>query len=170
MAQLQQRVGFKKPGEMVDVTVQRRGGEQRTVKVRLQAADAARLAGRADSQATPDRGRGEQPMERGLGISVEPITQEDAAARSIEAVRDAGGGLVVTDVSPDGPAFGKITSPTQVATDIILKVENQPTRSRADLRAALRNAKAGDIVTVVIYRKAGDGSRGAQRVVRLRMP
>src|SRR5256885_7684030 len=43
--QLQQRVGFKKPGEPVEVTLLRQGGEKRTVTVRL-----ARAPGDSDSE------------------------------------------------------------------------------------------------------------------------
>ena len=169
MAQLQQRVGFKKPGESVQVTVRRKGGVERTFPVRLAAADAAQLAGRGAEDSTPDRTT-TQPAESGIGLTVEPISQEDAAARDIDVVRTAGGGLLVTDVSPDGPAFGKIIPPNQGGSDIILKVESQPVHTRAELRAALRAYKSHDIVTLVVYRMPGDGSRGAERVVRLRMP
>src|SRR6058998_993468 len=43
--QLQQRVGFKKPGETVEITVLRQGGEKRTVTVRL-----ARAPSEADTE------------------------------------------------------------------------------------------------------------------------
>src|SRR5439155_1569076 len=43
--QLQQRVAFKKPGETVEVTVLRQGGDKKTVTVRL-----ARAPGEADSE------------------------------------------------------------------------------------------------------------------------
>jgi len=170
MAQLQQRVGFKKPGETVAVTVLRKGGTSHTLKVQLTAAPAAQLAGQDDSDSvTPDRGN-EQPTESGLGISVEPMTQEDAAARNIPAIRAAGGGLVVTDVQPEGPAYGKLAAPSQLGTDVILKVEGQPVRTRAELRAAMRKYKSGDIATLVVYGMSMDGSRGLQRVVRIRVP
>jgi S1-C subfamily serine protease len=133
-------------------------------------ADATQLAGR-DRETTPSRERGgAQPMESELGVSVEPLSQEDAAERSLEAVRDAGGGLVVTDVAPQGPAAGKLFPPSQGATDIILKIDGQPVRSRADLRAALRKVKSGDIATLVVFTLPGDGSEGRQRVARIRIP
>jgi serine protease Do len=171
MAQLQQRVGFKKPGETVEVTVLRNAGERKSFKVRLEAADEAQLAGRDQSNdSAADRIRGGQPTEPGLGISVEPMTQEDAAARSIDVVRSAGGGLVVTDVDPEGPAAGKLAPTNQGGADIILKVDGAPVRTRADLRAALRKHKTGEITTLVVYRALMDGSRGLQRVVRIKLP
>jgi serine protease Do len=171
MAQLQQRVGFKKPGEMVDVTVLRAGGTRRSFKVRLEAADAAQLAGRdAQQDSGNDRARSGPPTEQGLGISVEPMSQEDAAARNIDVVRSAGGGLVVTDVDPEGPAFGKLAPTSQGGADIILKVDGAPVRTRTDLRAALSKVKGGNIATLVVYRATPDGSRGLQRVVRIKLP
>jgi len=38
-----------------------------------------------------------------LGISVEPLTQDDARDVRLRSVLERGGGLVVTDVSPEGP-------------------------------------------------------------------
>jgi serine protease Do len=169
-AQLQQRVGFKKPGESVEVTVLRGGGERKTFRVRLAAAPAEQLAGRdGDADAPADRARN-QPMEAGLGIAVEPLSQEEAAERQITVVRDAGGGLVVTEVSPDGPAFGKLAAPSPAGTDVLLKVDGQPVRTRLELRAALRKVKSGDIVTLLVYGLSDDTSRRAQRVVRIKMP
>jgi serine protease Do len=169
-AQLQQRVGFKKPGEAVEVTVLRNGGERKTYKVRLVAAPAEQLAGRDENGTTPAERARSQPMEVGLGIAVEPLSQEEAAERDIVVVRDAGGGLVVTEVSPDGPAFGKLAPPSPAGTDVILKVDGTPVRSRLDLRAALRRAKSGDIVTLLVYGLSDEPTRRAQRVVRIRMP
>ena len=169
-AQLQQRVGFKKPGETVEVTVLRNRGERKTYKVRLVAADPAQLSGRADSANSPAERTRSQPLEAGLGVAVEPLTQEDAAERDIDVVRDAGGGLVVTDVSPDGPASGKLVPPSAAGTDVILKIDGAPVRTRLDLRAALRKLKSGDIVTLLVYGLSDDPSRRAQRVVRIRLP
>ncbi len=169
-AQLQQRVGFKKPGETVEVTVLRNGGERKNLKVKLAAADAQQLSGRNESPTTRAETAGNQPVEAGLGIAVEPLSQEEAAERDVDVVRDAGGGLVVTEVVPDGPAAGKLLEPSAAGTDVILKVDGTPVRSRNDLRAALKKAKTGDIVTLVVYRLTEDPSRRAQNVVRIKIP
>jgi serine protease Do len=169
-AQLQQRVGFKKPGETVEVTVLRSGGARKSMKVRLAAADAQQLAGRNENPNSRTETAGNQPVEAGLGIAVEPLSQEEAAERDVDVVRDAGGGLVVTEVVPDGPAAGKLQEPSAAGTDVILKVDGTPVRSRTDLRAALKKAKSGDIVTLLVYRLTDDPSRRAQNVVRIRMP
>jgi serine protease Do len=167
VSQLQQKVGFRKAGEAVQVTLVRAGGERKTLTVRLAAApgaedDTERLAS-ADAGTAK---RGLAPKEETLGISVEPLSQEDAREPSLRAVARAGGGLVVTDVSPDGPAYGKLADPSGGSPDIILKVNGQPTRTRAEFRAALAAVKTGDIITLAVLSRGQDGWQ--QRVVRVR--
>jgi serine protease Do len=168
VAQLQQKVGFKRPGQTVQVTLLRDGGERRTVGVRLAEAP----SGEQDRVASSERGRRRDsaeaaPMEEALGISVEPLTPQEARAERITAVAEAGGGLVVTSVSPDGPAYQRLVAADNSGPDIILKVNGQAVRTRADLRAILKNVKSGDVVTLEVYNPSlGDG--GSRRVVRLR--
>jgi S1-C subfamily serine protease len=77
-----------------------------------------------------------------------------------------GGGLVVTDVSPDGPAFQRLLTAEDGGPDVIISVNGQPTRTRAALREALSKVKSGDIVTLQVLRRSPDGWAGT--VVRLR--
>jgi serine protease Do len=166
VAQLQQRVGFKRPGETVEVTVVREGGERKTFTVRLAQApgeDEARVAsngqgGRRDSGETG-------PVEPSLGIAVQPLTAQEARSQRINVVAEAGGGMVVTDVSPDGPAYRQLASPDDPGgPDVILKMNGKEVRTRAEFRDALKGVKTGDIVTLQVY----NARLGAQRVVRLR--
>ncbi|MGH7699734.1 MAG: Do family serine endopeptidase [Gemmatimonadales bacterium] len=165
--QLQQRVGFKKPGESVQVTVVRDGGERRTFTVRLAEAPGA------DEERVASRGRGRgdssepSPMEETLGISLEPLTAQEARSQRISAVADAGGGMVVTGVSPDGPAYQRLAPPGQGGPDIILRLNGKPVRNRAEFREALKDVKPGGVVTLEVFNPSvGDG--GARRIVRLR--
>src|SRR5436309_4992272 len=106
--QLQQKVGFKRPGETVDVTVLRQGGDKKTFTVRL-----ARAPSDADTEvaAAGTKSKGDaSTKEKTLGISVEPLTQDDAQDPQYRRVMERGGGLVVTDVAPDGPAFQRLQS------------------------------------------------------------
>ena len=170
VAQLQQRVGFKHPGESVRVTVLRPGGERRDYTIRLAAAPTEeQVAANAADSGAPDNGAAKESpsaKEETLGISVQPVTQEDAADRSLRVVREAGGGLVVTDVSPDGPAYGKLAGPGEVGPDVILKVNGTPVRTRAEFRAALRGLKPGDIVSLLVFNVRAPG----QSVVRIKIP
>ncbi len=167
--QLQQKVGFKKPGESVEVTVLRQGGERKTYTVRL-----ARAPSDADAEvASTDGGKKKgdaASKEETLGISVEALTQEDARDARLRPVVEAGGGLVVTDVSPDGPAYQRLASSDDPGgPDIIIAVNATPTRTRAAFREALRKVKPGDVVTLQVLSRSPDSPNGwAGRVVRLR--
>ncbi|HXF95640.1 MAG TPA: Do family serine endopeptidase [Gemmatimonadales bacterium] len=165
VAQLQQKVGFKKPGETVQVTVLREGGERRTLTVRLAPAPAEGESRVASGDGGRRRGSGEAaPMEEALGISVEPLSAQEARDERLREVVEAGGGMLVTDVSPDGPAYQRLLPPDQGGPDVILRINGQPVRTRAEFRKALEGVKAGDIVTLQVY----NPRFGAQRVVRLR--
>src|SRR5216117_2087252 len=166
--QLQQRVAFKKPGETVEVTVLRQGGDKRTVTVRL-----ARAPGEADSEvaAVSSKSKGDaSSKEEMLGISVEPLTQDDARDVRLRSVLERGGGLVVTDVSPEGPAFQRLqASDDPGGPDIIIAVNGVPTRTRAAFREALKKVKPGDVVTLQVLSRSPDATDGwAGRIVRLR--
>src|SRR5438876_8253436 len=84
VAQLQQRVGFKKPGETVQVTVARKGGARKTIPVRLTAAPGSETETTDANEARPSRDSA--PSEQALGISVEPLSQEDARAARLSSV------------------------------------------------------------------------------------
>src|SRR5213595_859610 len=166
--QLQQRVAFKKPGETVEVTVLRQGGEKKTVTVRL-----VRAPGEADSEVASVSSKSKNDAsskEEMLGISVEPLTQDDARDVRLRSVLERGGGLVVTDVSPDGPAFQRLQSSDDPGgPDIIIAVNGVPTRTRAAFREALRKVKPGDVVTLQVLSRSPDATDGwAGRIVRIR--
>src|SRR6266571_3101865 len=166
--QLQQRVAFKKPGETVEVTVLRQGGEKKTVTVRL-----ARAPGEADSEVASVSSKSKNDAsskEEMLGISVEPLTQDDARDVRLRSVLERGGGLVVADVSPDGPAFQRLQSSDDPGgPDIIIAVNGVPTRTRATFREALKKVKPGDVVTLQVLSRSPDATDGwAGRIVRLR--
>jgi serine protease Do len=166
--QLQQRVGFKKPGESVDVTVLRQGGVRKTYAVKLARAPLGdEAAAAATKQGTPDPA---STMEESVGIAVQTITPDDARDPRFRSVQQLGGGVAVTDVSPDGPAFQRLASvDDQGGPDIIMSVNGVPTRNRAEFHDALAKVKAGSIVTLQILSQDPSSSTGwTGRVVRLR--
>jgi len=105
-----------------------------------------------------------------LGISVQPLTQDDARDPRLRPVMRDGGGLIVSEVSPDGPAYRRLLSADDDGgPDIIVAVNGKPTRTRQELRDALKDVKSGDIVTLQVLTRSGDTADGwAGRVVRLR--
>jgi S1-C subfamily serine protease len=60
-------------------------------------------------------------------------------------------GLVVTGVTPGGPAHGEVAEPGNGGPDILLSVEGKPVKGVAELRQALKSYKSGDIVTLRLY-------------------
>src|SRR5467141_5110793 len=97
-AQLQQIVGFKKPGETVAVTVLRGGGVRKNLTVRLAAAPPTPDTEQISSAQSRNRGTTGTISRRSspLGITVEELTQEDVRDPSLRTVLQNGGGLLVT--------------------------------------------------------------------------
>ena len=162
VAQLQQRVGFKKPGETVEVTVRRRGGEQKVFRVRLASAVTNRDVAAAGTPDDESRDKADVPRGRSgdrLGITVETLSQEDAA--QVRPVARNGGGLAVTEVAPDGPAFQKLRAQdAQGAPDIILQVNGTPVRNRAEFNTAMAKVQPGEIVDLVVLRQVQSDAWG----------
>ena len=160
-------VGFKKPGDVVRVTVVRSKGAQQTISVKLAAppgADDDDVASSDDS--SPQR---DEPAALGpLGIAVQPLTQEDIRDTELRPVLRSGGALVVTQVSPDGPAYQKLADASSGYPDIILKVNGQATRTVLEFRQAVNAIGKGNIATLSVLRRTPDGWLGD--VVRIRVP
>ncbi len=163
--QLQQRVGFKKPGEIVRVTFVRSRGQQQTVPVRL--ASPPSDADVASNDASDQPGD-VTPASGPLGISVQPLSQEDVRDPDLRPVLRSGGALVVAQVSPDGPAYHKLADASSGYPDIILKVNGQPTRTVSEFRQAVGAIRKGDIATLSVLRRTPAGWLGD--VVRMRVP
>jgi serine protease Do len=156
VGQLQQVVGFRKPGDVVKVEVARKGGVRKTVSVKLQALNEQPQLAAADEGDNNDAGNDGAAMNR-LGISVEPVTPDVAQQLQLPSNLR---GLVVTDVTPGGPAWETLyDDPQRNGPDIILSVEGKPVRTEADLRNALKAEKPGSIVTLGIYNPRAQGRR-----------
>ena len=157
VGQLQQVIGFRKPGDLVKVEVARKGGIRKTVTVKLQALNDQPQLAASDAGDSENDGRdGGSAMNR-LGVSVEPVTPDIAQQLQLPSNMR---GLVVTDVTPGGPAWETLfDDPQRNGPDIILSVEGKPVRTEADLRNALKAEKPGSIVTLGIYNPRAQGRR-----------
>jgi serine protease Do len=163
VGQLQQVIGFRKPGDVVKVEVARKGGVRKTVNVKLQALNDQPQVAAADQGDSDDAGdTGGTAMNR-LGISVEPVTPD--VAQQLQLPNNMRG-LIVTDVTPGGPSWETLLDdPQRNGPDIILSVEGKPVKTEADLRNALKSEKPGGIVTLGIYNPRAQG----RRVERIRL-
>jgi serine protease Do len=143
VAQLQQIIGFKKPGSTVEITVARGGGERTTYAVRLV---------RASTQSTtlttarpePDETEAETVVSR-LGISIEPLPQ-----RWVSRLGEETDGLVVTHVDPDGPARTRLLpANTQTGTlDVITHVNGERVLTRSEFDERLAEVPDGGIASL----------------------
>ena len=148
VGQLQQRIAFRKPGETVKVEVARKGGVRKTYSVKLQAMPGAtEVADRAGGSESDDGDDAGAALGR-LGVTVAPVTREDAAQYQLS---DEQRGLVVTDVTAGGPSWGELVDAEQGGPDIILEVEGRPAKSPAQRAEVLKSMKPGDIVSLRVY-------------------
>jgi serine protease Do len=155
-AQLQTLVGFKRPGQTIDVTVMRRGGERRTYSVRLMEAE-------TDTQTTvasrpPEETEESGTLEARLGIAVEEFTADDANRMRLRRSQ-VEYGLMVTDVDRNGPARDKRLLPATAgsAFDVITHVDDTEVRTRDDLADALDAVEPGAVVSLRIATITGRG-------------
>lgn len=136
--QLQQLIAMKRPGDRVTVDVWRDGREQ-SLDVTL---------GEAPLQAEPERVV-ERPVEaeESLGIQVSDLTEDLAARYGYE---DAGG-AVITDVQRGGPA-----SRRGVGAGLkIIEINRVSVATAADVKAALADVEAGEVVTLLMADPSG---------------
>jgi len=155
VAQLQQMVGFRQPGDVVKVEVARKGGARKTYNVRLmeQSSD---LQPAEEVEQAPQPEPEEAASFAELGVSALALTA--AAAQELELGRDARG-LVIMDVDPNGPSYGQLFSASDGGADIIQAVEGSAIRTEGDLRSALRQAGHGSIVTLRVFNSRTRQSR-----------
>jgi len=163
VAQLQQVVGFKKPGETTQVTVQRRGGERRSYTVRLVEAPTTAAVASRDEGNEPTVDMGGNLVDR-LGIQVRALTSQQRRDPRLSAI--SAKGLVVVEVEPEGPAENLLApANTPGGPDIIVSVNEQAVASEEDLLAVLRRADPGSVVALEVY-NYGNQTR---RIVYLRL-
>jgi serine protease Do len=155
-AQLQQIVGFRRPGDLAKVEVARKGGVRKTFEIRLmEQKEETKVADRGEQdQQSPHEGR-KVTMDK-LGIAVTPLTPD--VAQEYEVSGDIKG-LLVTDVQPNGPSYEVLAAPDQGGPEIIQSVEGKSVRTEAELREALSHPGPGGVVTLRVYNVPATASR-----------
>ncbi len=161
-AQLQTIVGFKRPGEVVKVTVVRAGGQRQNYNVRLAAApdsDSTQLASSGGRRGTASTATEASTK---LGFEVEGMSPDLVRAAG---VTDDRRGPVVSDVEEGGPAWGKLLTPDQ-GPDVVLSVNRTRVHTRDDFLRAIHALKSGEVVTLQVASLSD--RTGSSRVVRIR--
>lgn len=163
VAQLQQTVGFRKPGETVKVTVVRPGGVRKVIPVKLaEAPSDVQLASRSRDTTG---GIENHPHTTKLGIELEPLPQDAAAQVGADHV-----GPHVTDVELDSPARDQLFPAGNGFGDIITRVNGARVRTVKEFDDAIRGVEAGQVVSLQVYNPQVPQPNGGSRVVRIRMP
>ena len=163
VAQLQEAIAFRKPGETVEVEVARKGGQRATIPVPLQRVPDARRALAAETRPAPSaREERRESSMPSLGITVAQL--DAATVRELELPADVRG-VLITDVDETSAAAGRLATSGTGGPDIILSVEGAAVTSPEALRTALRAAMPGDIVTLRVYNVPAKN----RRVERLRI-
>jgi serine protease Do len=165
VGQLQQQVGFRKPGEKVKVEVARKGGVRKTYEIPLQevaSRDAVKRGSEAADSSADSADENSASIDL-LGVTVQPVDQDAVQQLDLPANQK---GLLVTEVAPGGPAYGEIVDGENGgAPDVILEVEGKSLKTVADLRSALKGYKDGDIVSLRVYNPQAK----AKRIERIRL-
>jgi Do/DeqQ family serine protease len=148
VAQLQEAIAFRAPGEVVTVEVARKGGKRVTLRVPLQRVNETKggVASSRGDESSNDSGRGSSAP--ALGVRVAPV--DAATAKQLQLPSDVRG-VVVTDVDEGSSASNHLATPDNGGPDVILSVEDTAVRTPDELRAALGHVKAGEIVSLRVY-------------------
>lgn len=170
VGQLQQEIGFRRPGESVKVEVVRKGGVRKTFNIKLQELVDEQLArnptGNDDSASPNAEGASANTvLSEKLGISVETLDAQTAKQFQLPS---GFAGVVVSEVVPGGPAWQLLTSASRNGVDIITAVEGQQVKNEDDLRKFLKSQKAGTIVTLRVASPVGE-EQVRRRVVRVQL-
>jgi serine protease Do len=155
VAELQRVVRGFRPGQTIDIEAMR-FGEKKSFKVKLTEPPAQEETVASNDRDPVDPVRRESKSYERLGITVQPVSEEIAAAANLRDEYKRG--LMVTNVSVRGPAYRELQ-----AGDIILQAlkPKRDIRSAADLETIVKGVKGGEILTLVVY------SRGSTGVVNL---
>jgi len=149
VAQLQEAIAFRKPGETVEVEVARKGGQRATFKIPLQRAQQA-VAAVVQDDTSPTSAPSEPAASTTSSLGVTVATLDSAIVRTLELPSELRG-VVVMDVDDSSPAAGRLASPQTGGPDVILSVEGQPVTTPEELQDALRTVKPGSVVSLRIY-------------------
>ncbi len=159
VANLQRIIRNYEPGQTVKLDVMRHG-KSLTIPVKLgepPATPATVAAANYRSGATESSAA---KAESTLGISVAPVTQQMVEQDSVPA--QFSHGLLVTKVSPNGPAYPDPSSTSTgllPSSDIIVRSlypKAMPIKTMDDLSAAVKAVKKGDYLQLLVF-NVGNG-------------
>ncbi len=148
---LQRIVRMKKPGDVVSVDVMR-FGDRKTFKVKLAEAPSEQAVAAADDP-KQDVGAADEGVKPAsvsadkLGITVEPLTSSFVRDAKVPASVT---GVHVSDVEVTSGARGKLFD-SDIITEVVYPRPRRAVTSTAELQAAIKGLKAGDVISLGVY-------------------
>jgi serine protease Do len=147
--------GFK-PGDVVDLDVMR-FGQKKTIKVKLaEPADVATtVAENGDDKASGAREETVGRSNDKLGITVGPVPAEVVRQANVAAPYRSG--LMVTKVSPRGPAWRQLQESDIIVSELF--PTKRDIKSVDDLQQAVTALKPGDVIELKVYNVGSSQTR-----------
>ena len=144
---LRNKVASTLPGTDIKLTIVREGATTEVTAT----LDEFDMAGSERGAGQEGPGGGVAPQNQGgkLGLSLEPVTSQNAGKLGVNA---SDGGMVVTEVDPAGPAAEAGIS----RGDVILEINRKPITTMDDVRTALEAASDRPVLLLI--------TRGGQTV------
>jgi serine protease Do len=147
--------GFK-PGQTVSLDVMR-FGDKKTLNVKLGEPPADKtsdIAAANDDSREPVASGNERSYDK-LGISVQPVPTD--VARTAQLSDQWRRGLLVTDVSPTGPAYRELSEGSSIIIRVLYP-QKRDIRSAADFEDVVSKLKKGDLITLLVYDVRAQGT------------
>ena len=140
--------GFK-PGQTVSLDVMR-FGDKKTFNVKLgepPADTVSDIAAANDDRREPVSSTNERNYDK-LGISVQPVPSD--LIRTAKVSDRWSHGLLVSDVSPSGPAYRELSEGTSIIVRVLYP-EKKDINSIKDFEDVVSKLKHGDLITLLVY-------------------
>ncbi|HEY3934396.1 MAG TPA: trypsin-like peptidase domain-containing protein [Gemmatimonadales bacterium] len=170
-SQLQQIVGFRRPGDVVKIELYRKDGKH-TASVKLISVDQPSTVADAATSDSPRTTDANSTSKNVLGLITEPLTATLAQQAGLPTTSQ---GLLIESVIDGSPASTHVICSADVAgqecgaPDVIVSVEGKPVKNEADLKAALGSA-VHNVVTLELMAAGPDKDhKPATHVERIRI-
>jgi serine protease Do len=174
VSQLQRMVRTHEPGEAISLSVMRYG-ESKTFSVKIAerpSDDIVASTSRGNRPSSPDNVSYDKV---GISVSQYPGPVQQRTGRGLDqgaqtpVVVDLRG-LMVTDVSADGPANGLLFPNSDVIVQVLGPGGKKDITSEADLRTVLAKLRPGDYLSLYVRSVAPNAGSSPYRVVNLTLP
>jgi len=146
---LQRAIRGFKPGQTVSLDVMR-FGDKKTLNVKLgepPADTVSDIAAANDDRREPVSSTNERSYDK-LGISVQPVPTD--LIRTAKVGDRWSHGLLVSDVSPSGPAYRELSEGTSIIVRVLYP-EKKDINSIKDFEDVVSKLKRGDLITLLVY-------------------